>query len=116
MKSANEPCWLLGAPRPTARANSPAFELTTCVNSAPQAAMPVAIPTWRKVEFTPQAMPARAGGTIPTPAGPRRGDDPDRGGRQSGIAHAHADARERQAGQQGRPVVPDRAAAHQQEP
>ena len=28
--------------------------------------MPVAIPTWRNVEFTPLAMPARATGTTPT--------------------------------------------------
>ena len=28
--------------------------------------MPVAMPTWRKVEFTPEAMPARAGATTPT--------------------------------------------------
>ena len=32
----------------------------------PSAAMPVAMPTWRKVEFTPLAMPARATGTTPT--------------------------------------------------
>ena len=32
----------------------------------PSAAMPVAMPTWRKVEFTPEAMPARSGRTTPT--------------------------------------------------
>ena len=32
----------------------------------PRAAMPVAMPTWRKVELTPEAMPARSTVTTPT--------------------------------------------------
>ena len=68
MKSANEPSCPRGMLPPTARANSPALEFTTWVNSAPQAAIPVAMPIWRKVEFTPEAIPARAGSTIPTAA------------------------------------------------
>ena len=35
-------------------------------NSVPSSAMPVAIPTWRKVELMPEAIPARCGGTTPT--------------------------------------------------
>ena len=32
----------------------------------PRAAMPVAMPTWRKVELTPDAIPERSGATTPT--------------------------------------------------
>ena len=39
-----------------------------CWKIAPQAAMPVAMPTWRKVELMPEAMPARRGSTTPTAA------------------------------------------------
>ena len=50
--------------------------------------MPVAMPTWRKVELTPEAMPARSGATTPTAVEasgtlispmPRPGDDQARG-------------------------------------
>ena len=37
-----------------------------CWKSAPSAAVPVAMPTWRKVELIPEPMPARCGGTTLT--------------------------------------------------
>ncbi len=39
---------------------------TSLENSVPSRAMPVAMPTWRKVELMPEAMPACCGGTTPT--------------------------------------------------
>lgn len=39
---------------------------TSWENSVPSRAMPVAMPTWRKVELMPEAMPACCGGTTPT--------------------------------------------------
>ena len=38
---------------------------TRAWNTAPRAATPVAIPTWRNVLLIPDAMPLRAGGTTP---------------------------------------------------
>ena len=38
---------------------------TSCWKIAPRPAMPVAMPTWRKVLLMPEAMPLRAGGTTP---------------------------------------------------
>src|SRR5437016_3508253 len=41
-------------------------DCTWCWKIAPHAAIPVAIPAWRKVLLIPDAMPLRAGGTTPT--------------------------------------------------
>ena len=78
--------------------------LTRCWKTAPQAAMPVAMPTWRKVELMPDAMPARCGC-----------DDADGGGRQRRVGHADADAGDDEAGQQRRPVVAGVEPRHQQQ-
>ena len=42
-------------------------------NTAPSPAMPVAMPTWRKVLFAPDAMPLRSGGTTLIAAEARTG-------------------------------------------
>ena len=41
---------------------------TVCWKIAPHAAMPVAMPTWRKVELMPDAIPAWRGSTTPMAA------------------------------------------------
>ena len=50
----------------TAATRASTSSCTLLENSVPSSAMPVAIPTWRKVELMPEAMPARCGGTTPT--------------------------------------------------
>ena len=40
----------------------------TCSKIAPRPAIPVAMPTWRKVLLMPEAMPLRCGSTTPTAA------------------------------------------------
>src|ERR1700712_5747608 len=42
------------------------WSVTAEANNEPKVAMPVAIPTCRKVELMPEAMPDRAGSTTPT--------------------------------------------------
>ena len=56
------------APRPAGVAARPAviLEAIWLWNTAPRAAMPVAMPTWRKVLLAPEAMPLRWGGTTAT--------------------------------------------------
>ena len=67
--------------------------------------MPVAMPTWRKVELMPDAMPARRGSTTPTAAVA-----------SAGLTSADAAAGDHEAGQQRGPVVAGLQAAHQQQP
>jgi hypothetical protein len=52
----------------TAATRASTSSCTLLENSVPSSAMPVAIPTWRKVELMPEAMPACCGGTTPTAA------------------------------------------------
>jgi hypothetical protein len=42
------------------------WSFTSLENSVPSSAMPMAVPTWRKVELMPEAMPSCCGGTTPT--------------------------------------------------
>ncbi len=46
--------------------SSPSFESIRAWKIAPSAAVPVAIPTWRKVLLMPEAIPARAAATTPS--------------------------------------------------
>ena len=59
---------LLGAGKPARAASRTNSSRTTCWKIAPQAAIPVAIPTWRNVELMPEAMPERRGSTTPIAA------------------------------------------------
>ena len=52
-------------PAGPAAAASASLASTRAWKTAPSAATPVAIPTWRKVLLMPDAMPARAGSTTP---------------------------------------------------
>ena len=70
----------------------------------PNAATPVAIPTWRSVELIPEAIPARSGGTTA-----------DRGRGERDVDQPGAGAREDEARQEVRPAVRGRQAAHQQQ-
>ena len=68
MKSANCPARSAAAAgsipaRCAAAPKAPACPLTMWVKTAPSAAVPVAMPTWRNVELMPDAMPARCGST-----------------------------------------------------
>ena len=59
----------------------------------PSAAMPMAMPTWRKVELTPEAIPERSGR-----------DHADRRRGERHVDQADADAGHDQAGDQVRPL------------
>ena len=72
---------------------------------APSPAMPVAMPTWRKVLLMPEAMPLRRGRTTPTAVEASGGFD-----------EADPDAGEQEAGEQRGPARVGVDAAHQQQP
>src|SRR5689334_5879154 len=65
----------------TAAARVSTSSFASLENSVPSRAMPVAMPTWRKVELMPEAMPACCGGTTPTVEQHREdgGAEPERG-------------------------------------
>ena len=67
--------------------------------------MPVAMPTWRKVELIPEPMPARCGGTTPTAVEA-----------SGGLMSADADAGEEEPGQQHGPCRVGVEPAHEQQP
>ena len=55
----------LGAPARWRRSAAVVPWVTLCWKTAPRPAIPVAIPTWRKVELIPEAIPQRSCGTTP---------------------------------------------------
>ena len=58
------PCSAIAARPAGVDARAPVTALVIwCWKTAPRAAMPVAMPTWRKVLLAPEAMPLRWGGT-----------------------------------------------------
>ena len=81
------------APRPPRRTRSPA-PLTTCVKTAPSAAVPVAMPTCRNVELMPEAMPVAV-----------RLDDADRGSGQRRVDRADPATGDHESGEHRGPVV-----------
>ena len=86
-------------PRPApAAAARPSFDAICVWKTAPSAATPVAMPTWRKVLLIPEAIPARAG---VDDADRRRGDarvgqaDPEPGEEEPGEQRGPARRRPR---------------------
>ena len=104
--TAREPPEATSSPRPLGACGSCSeiFESIRDWKTAPSAATPVAIPTWRKVVLIPEPIPDFS-----------HRDDGDRRLADPRVGGADADPGDDEAGQQRRPARVDRDAAHQQQ-